>query len=68
MSGLEDYLFKYVEVVDIDDIVHYGYIDVYTSAADNDDTEESIGLMPDENARVGIELYRSEIKSIKIID
>lgn len=44
------------------------YVDVYTSAADNDDTEESIGLMPDENARVGIELYRSEIKSIKIID
>ncbi len=65
MFYLRDYLFKYVKVIDTDGETHRGFVDTYTSAADNDDTEPSISLLPNENSKSGIELYRSEIKSIE---
>ena len=65
---LQDYLFKSVIVTDINGETHKGYVDFYSSAYDNDDTEESIGIIPTKDSREGIELYASEIKSIEITD
>ena len=68
MKKLEKYAFKYVDVVDIDDIEykHY-YAGVYTSAADNDDENEvSLDLFPTKGAKKGIGLFASEIKSIEL--
>jgi hypothetical protein len=67
MSRLEKYLFKFVKVTDTDGVIHSGYVDIYTSAEDNDAAEESIGIIPEKNAREGVELYKSEIKSIEVI-
>lgn len=65
---LQDYLFKNVIITDTEGKLHKGYVDLYSSAYDNDDTEESIGIIPTKNSRQGIELYASEIKSIEIMD
>ena len=65
---LQDYLFKNVIIEDTEGKTHKGYVDLYSSAYDNDDTEESIGIIPTKNTKSGIELYASEIKSIKTID
>ncbi|MCM1023838.1 MAG: hypothetical protein NC395_07240 [Prevotella sp.] len=67
MINLEDFLYKNVVVVDTDGIEHKGYVDMYCSAYENDDTEDSIGIIPDENTKYGIALYQSEIKSIELI-
>lgn len=69
MKTLQEYVFKYVNVVDADDISYNNYyVDDFTSAADNDDrNEESIGLLPYKGAKTGIELYESEIKSIESV-
>jgi len=67
MTKLSDCLFKTVHIVDTDGNVYDGYVDTYTSALDNDGTEESIGILPDKNAKSGIELYASEIQSIEIV-
>ena len=66
MINLRDYMYKNVIVVDIDGIKHKGYVDMYCSAYDNGDTEDSIGIIPTENSKYGIELYLSEIKSIEL--
>lgn len=65
---LQDYLFKNVIVTDTEGRMHKGYVDLYASAYDNDDTEESIGIIPTKSSMSGIELYASEIKAIEIID
>ena len=65
--SLEQYLFKYVRVEESDGETHTGYVATYTSEADNDENEESIGLIPREDAMRGIELFRSEIVSIEEI-
>ncbi|MCM1023839.1 MAG: hypothetical protein NC395_07245 [Prevotella sp.] len=69
MINLEDFLYKNVVVVDIYGVEHFGYVDMYCSADDDpDDPEESIGLVTDENSKLGIGLFRSEIKSISTVD
>lgn len=68
MINLRDFLYKKVVVVDIYGVEHFGYVDMYCSADDDpDDPEESIGLIPNENSKLGIGLFRSEIKSIELI-
>lgn len=67
MIDLQDFLFKNVVVIDAEGKEHRGYVDLYSSAYDNDDTEESIGIIPNKQAKSGIELYASEIESIKEI-
>lgn len=66
MIELYDCLNKNVEVIDNEGNKYKGYVDMYISKADNDDTEESIGIIPNKDAKSGIELYASEIKSIQI--
>lgn len=68
MCNLREYEFKDVRVITIDGNVYIGYVDVYTSAADNDDTEESIGVMPTRTAKEGVELYASKIQTVEILN
>jgi hypothetical protein len=69
MGGLEKYLFKNVEVVETNGKVHKGYVDLYESALDDADRhEENIGIIPNEESKSGIFLYKSEIESIKVIE
>ncbi|MCD8315289.1 MAG: sel1 repeat family protein [Firmicutes bacterium] len=64
---LESFLFKYVDVIDTDGKRYdHWYVDIYESAADNDDTEECIGFGEYCEAPVGVCLNRSEIESIKL--
>ena len=65
MCELFRFFHKSVNVTLKDGEKYSGYVDLYTSAADNDDTEESIGIMPEKNARVGVYLYASEIQTIE---
>ena len=67
MNNLRKYEFKNVRVVTVQGTVYAGFVDVYTSASDNDDTEESIGIMPSRTATEGVELYASEIQSIELL-
>lgn len=67
MTNLEEYLFKNVRIVDTEDITHTGYIDSFTSASDNDEGEESIGIIPNMDSKEGVELFSSEIKSIEVV-
>ena len=66
MTSLEKYLFKYVTVIDTDDNVYKGKVDMYCAAEDNDTNEESIGILTEPQNKRGIELYASEIKSIQV--
>lgn len=68
MKSLEKYLFNYVNVIETNGKIHNNfYVCDFTSAADNDvENEESIGLLPSKTAKLGIELFASEIKSIEI--
>lgn len=67
MINLRDYIYKNVIVVDTNGIEHKGYVDMFCYAYENDDTEDSIGIIPNENSKYGIELFQSDIKSIKLI-
>lgn len=66
MINLLDYYGKKVIVEDIDGISYNGLVDGYTSAEDNDDGEESIDILTDTKHNEGVELYLSEIKSIRL--
>ena len=67
LKRLYDFLFKNVNVVEKNGKVHSNwYVDTYSSEYDNEEGEESIGLMPSKESKVGIELFRSEIESINI--
>ncbi|MGN1097893.1 MAG: hypothetical protein ACI4SS_03235 [Clostridia bacterium] len=70
MTTLEKYEFKYVNVVETNGRQHLRkYVNSFTSAADNDDeNEESIGLIPAKESKCGIELFASEIKSIELAE
>ncbi|MCD7748310.1 MAG: hypothetical protein LUI61_08280 [Firmicutes bacterium] len=66
---LEDFFCKYVDIVDVDGEKYiHQFVDLYESAADNDDAEECIGFGEYCEAPVGVCLNRSEIESIKLSD
>ena len=67
MNNLNKYEFKTVRVTATDGTVYTGFVDLYTSAADNDDTEESICILPTRVSKSGIELYASEIHAVEIL-
>lgn len=68
MKNLSSYLFKNVKVREKTGETHIGYVDIYTPAFDNDEEEdESIGIMPTKDAKYGIELFRYEIEDIEEI-
>ena len=48
--------------------IHIGFVDSFTSSSDNEEGEESIGLLPSKDAREGIELFKSEIANIEEIE
>ena len=56
-----------VRVIDTDNIEYVGEIDSFTQALDNEENERSIAVMTNEKERMGVELFESEIKSIKVI-
>ncbi len=64
--NLSNFLFQYVNIKDI-----YGktynnwFVDLFESAADNDNTEDFIGILPDKESNSGIGLNASEIRSIE---
>ncbi len=68
MKHLSEYEFKFVNIVDT-----YGkeyknyYVYLYTSAANNEENEASIGILPSRESKSGVELFRSEIKSIELV-
>lgn len=66
--NLSEFLFKKVSVRDNSGIVYSGVVIMYESALDNENGEESIGILTDEKRKSGIELYRSEIESISVVD
>lgn len=65
---LYEYLGKKVIVEDIVGNIYKGLAYCYTSSEDNEDGEESIDILTRPDIREGVELYLSEIKSIKIIE
>ncbi len=66
MIDLSDFLFKNVEVKDNENHIYNGYVDMFESSNDNDTDEDSIGIILNSSSQTGIELYQSEIKSIKL--
>lgn len=68
MKNLNRYLFKNVKVTEKTGKEHIGYVDTCTSAFDNDEEkDESIGIIPTKDAKFGIELFRYEIENIEEI-
>lgn len=68
MKNLSSYLFKNVKVTEKTGEKHIGYVDTYTPAFDNEEEkDESIGIMPTKDAKYGIELFRYEIEDIEEI-
>ncbi|MDD6488861.1 MAG: hypothetical protein PUG48_03465 [Clostridia bacterium] len=73
--NLLDYLWKKVDIECCNGKTYKGYyVTAYCSADDNIDAddyiernEESIGIKPDKKSKSGIELYKSEIKTIKLL-
>ena len=65
--NLEEYVGKDVIIETKTDGSFKGLVDAFTSAADNDDTEDSISLMTDKEARAGFEFMESDILSISLI-
>jgi hypothetical protein len=61
---------KRVEVRLIDGQTFAGKVPGYTSAADNDDTEASIIIIPEKGKMKGdnVELFQSEIVSSKVLN
>lgn len=68
MSGLHKYEFKNIRVITTDGAIYEGFADVYTSAADNEEAEESIGIITNKREKEGVELFASEIQSIEIVE
>ena len=64
---LYKYLCKDVKIKTIDGKECIGFVDMYCSADENDDGIESIGVLPNRNAKSGIELTALEIDSIEMI-
>ena len=68
MINLENFCGKNAEITYVTGAKYKGFVDSYSSAYDNDDTEDSISVFPDKHSKTGIEVFQSEIKSIEIID
>ena len=62
---LEKFLFKNVIVIDTDGIEYRGYVHDFTADFDNEENEDSISITTDLKSGSGVELFASEIKSIK---
>ena len=65
--NISDYLFKNVKVISTDKQEYVGFVDMYNSASDNDEGVDSIGIIPNRNAKTGVELFATDIASIEII-
>ncbi len=65
---LERFLFKNIMIKDKNGIIHKGFVDLYSSAEDNDDTEQCIGIIPTRESTSGKLIYESEIAEIEVID
>ena len=63
---LSEFSDKYVDVCVNGKTYTHWYAILYESAADNDDTEECIGIVPSKEIKGGTWFYRSEIESIKL--
>ena len=70
MKELKDYVGKLVNIECVDGVVFQNYyVDCFTDAYDNYEPEkDSIDILKNKGAINGVTLYRSEIKSIEIID
>lgn len=66
MIDLEKYLYKNVKIVNSSGIEYNGFVEMFSSADDSGDKEDSIGIMINKTNKGGIGLYASEIKSIEI--
>lgn len=64
---LEKYLFHNVKIVDDEDNIIEGYVDMFCSKEDSEENMESIGIIPTKDAKAGIGLFETEIKSVEII-
>ena len=65
---LEKYLFKYVRVETNYGEIIVGYVDMFCTAEENEEPYiDSIVIIQSRDARAGIELDESEIKSIEEI-
>lgn len=63
---LRDFEFKNVIIITKEGKTLTGYVDTYTKALDNEPEENSIGLLPYKEASEGLEIYESEIESIRL--
>ncbi len=64
---LHSYFNKNVKIISISDNIFIGKVISYTSAKDNEENEESI-VIDTSSRNIAIELMKSEIKSIEIIN
>lgn len=69
MVDLYDFKGKNVEIIFKNGKRYIGIVKYFSSALDNDDylEEDSISVFPDKTSKSGIEIFQSEIKSIKVI-
>ena len=65
---LYEYEFKNVRVKLRNGQEKEGFVGLYTRAEDNEPMVESIGLLPNEESKTGIEIYANEIKSIECVN
>ncbi len=68
MESLRNFLFKTVIIEDVYGKTHKGYVRLYESEYDSGYDEESIAIFPTLESKDGIELSRSEIKSIRLAE
>ncbi len=69
MQSLEKYFGKYVNILCVDGRTFKGYyVDEYTQPLDNEENEESIGIIPSKEADCGYGLFKHEIKSIELTE
>ena len=75
-NELYQYLFKNVELTPKGESPIKGYVVMYCSAEENAEdieegeetiAEESIGIKPNKQAKSGVEYFKSEIESIKVL-
>lgn len=65
MKKLWEYLYRRIKVVTVDGREYEGEMDLYSSAEDSGDDEDSIGLCTNEETGDGPLIFASEIKSIE---
>lgn len=65
MKGINQYIGKFVKLIDNNNKVHMGYVSDYDDEIDNDNGIPSIDLDPCKNAGCGTFFYENEIQSIE---